>query len=89
MLEPRIRESVDAYVEPDASARMRHLERACADDVHLRTAGKLIEGRGELDALIADFQRRQPGARAAFASASDVGRIRFLLTFVGATVPPR
>ena len=38
----------------------------------MRTPGKRIAGRGELDALIADFQRRRPGERAVLSSAIDV-----------------
>ena len=86
----------------------------------MRTPGKRIDGRGELDALIADFQERRPGERAVLSSAVDVqgnvfryagmvegstrarggevfdagecdddGRIRLLLTFVGAVLPAR
>ncbi len=60
-----------------------------------------LQGRGELDDLIADFQKRCPTDRAAFASAIDVqggsafdagecdddGRIHLLLTFAGASLP--
>lgn len=76
MIETRIRESVDAFVaawnEHDAAARMRLLERACTDDVVMRTPGRRTNGRAELDALMADFQRRQPNKRAVFASRVDV-----------------
>jgi hypothetical protein len=116
-----IRASIEAYVaawnERDAAQRMRLLERACAEDLVLRTPGKRIEGRAALDALIADFQARRPGERAVLSSAIDIqgnlfrysgivqgsavargdtldtgeaddmGRIRLLLTFVGATLP--
>lgn len=121
MIDARIRASIEAYVaawnEHDAAQRMRLIEQACAEDLVLRTPGKRISGRGELDALIADFQRRRPGERAVLSSAIDVqgcvfrysgivegatvargdtldagecdedGRIRLLLTFVGATLP--
>jgi hypothetical protein len=96
---------------------MRLIEQDCAEDLRMRTSGKRIDGRGALDALIADFQRRRPGERAALSSAIDIqghvfryagivegstvargdafdagecdddGRIRFLLTFVGAALP--
>lgn len=124
MNEARIRASIEAYVaawnERDAAQRMKLIERACAEDLLMRTPGKRIAGRAELDALITDFQRRLPGARAVFASAIDVqgtvfrysgvvegatlpnggeafdagacdddGRIRVLLSFVGAALPSR
>ncbi len=80
MSEARIRASVEAFVaawnERDAEARMRLIERGCAEDVVMRTSGRRVEGHGELDALIADFQARHPGARAVLASAVDVqGRL--------------
>lgn len=124
MIQARIRASIEAYVaawnERDAAQRMRLLEQACAEDLLMRTPGKRIGGRGELDALIADFQQRRPGERAVLSSAVDVqgnvfryagivegstiarggetfdagecdedGRIRLLLSFVGAELPPR
>jgi hypothetical protein len=76
MIESRIRASIEAYVaawnEPDAAQRMRLLERACAEDLRMRTPGKRIDGRAELDALIADFQQRRPGERAVLSSDIDV-----------------
>ncbi len=122
MNEARIRASIDAYVaawnEHDAVQRMRLIEHACAENLLMRTPGKRIDGRSELDALIADFQRRRPGDRAVLSSAIDVqgnvfryagvvegstnsrggetfdagecdedGRIRLLLSFVGAALP--
>jgi hypothetical protein len=122
MNEARIRASIEAYVaawnEHDAAQRMRLIEQACAEDLLLRTPGKRIDGRGELDALIADFQQRRPGGRAVLSSTVDVqgnvfryagiledstigrggetldagecdddGRIRVLLSFVGAALP--
>jgi hypothetical protein len=123
MIEARIRASIEAYVaawnEHDAMERMRFIEEACTEDLIMRTPGKRIVGRGQLDALIADFQRRRPGERAVLSSAIDVqgtvfryagiveggtvargdtldagecdedGRIRVLLTFVGAALPSR
>ena len=125
MIEARIRASIEAYVaawnERDAAQRMRLIEQACAADLLMRTPGKRISGRGELDALIADFQQRRPGERAVLSSAIDVqgnvfryagvvegsttsarggetfdagecdedGRIRLLLSFVGAALPSR
>jgi hypothetical protein len=124
MIEARIRASIEAYIaawnEHDAAQRMRLIEQACAEELIMRTPGKRIEGRGALDALIADFQHRRPGARAVLSSAVDVqgnvfryvgmvegatiarggetfdagesdedGRIRLLLTFVGAALPSR
>lgn len=72
----RIRASIEAYVaawnERDAAQRMRFIEQACADDLILRTAGRRIEGRAQLDALIADFQQRRPGERAVLVSEIDV-----------------
>lgn len=76
MSETRIRASIEAYVaawnEHDAAKRMQLLEEACAEDLVLRTPGRRIQGRRELDALIADFQRRCPDVRAVFSSAIDV-----------------
>lgn len=123
MIGARIRASIEAYVaawnEHDAAQRMRLIEQACAEDLVMRTPGKRIEGRRELDALIADFQERRPGERAVLSSAIDIqgnvfryagmvegsasargdtldtgesdddGRIRLLLTFVGAALPSR
>ena len=124
MIEARIRASIETYVaawnEYDAAQRMRLIEQACARDVLMRTPGRRVEGCAALDALMADFQRRQPGMRAVFSSAIDVqgyafryagmvedatgarrgetfdagecdedGRIRVLLTFVGAGLPAR
>jgi hypothetical protein len=115
----RVRASIEAYVaawnERDGATRMKLLEQCCAEDFRLCTPGKRVNGRVELDALIVDFQRRRPGARAVFSSAIDVqgnvfryagrvegapggdvldtgectddGRIRVLLTFVGANLP--
>ncbi|MFO0668103.1 MAG: hypothetical protein U0235_00560 [Polyangiaceae bacterium] len=72
----RIRASIEAYIaawnEPDSASRAQLLERACADDLVVRTGGKRMIGRGELDALIVDFQRRRPGNRAVLASVVDV-----------------
>jgi hypothetical protein len=121
MIEARIRASIEAFVaawnERDAAQRMRLIEHACAEELVMRTPGRRIEGRRELDALIADFQQRRPGERAVLSSAIDVqgllfryagivegstiargdtldageadddGRIRVLLTFVGAALP--
>lgn len=92
MIEERIRASIEAYIaawnEQDAAQRMRLIERACAEDLRLRTPGKRIEGRGELDALIADFQRRRPGERAVLSSGIDVQGSVFRYTgeVEGATV---
>jgi hypothetical protein len=85
---------------------MRLIEQDCAEDLRMRTSGKRIDGRGALDALIADFQRRRDiqghvfryagiveGSTVARGDAFDAGecdddgRIRFLLTFVGAALP--
>jgi ketosteroid isomerase-like protein len=124
MIEARIRASIEAYIaawnEHDAAERMRLIARACAEDLLMRTPGKRIDGRAQLDALIADFQQRRPGERAVLSSAIDVqgnvfrcagivegssiarggdtldagecdedGRIRLLLSFVGAALPSR
>ncbi|HSO34606.1 MAG TPA: nuclear transport factor 2 family protein [Labilithrix sp.] len=124
MIGTRIRASIEAYIaawnEHDAARRMRLIEQACAEDLRMRTPGKRIDGRAELDALIADFQQRRPGERAVLASAVDLqghvfryagvvegsptaragetfdagecdenGRIRLLLSFVGAALPSR
>src|SRR5262249_48945912 len=106
---------IAAWNERDATRRMRLLEQACADDLVLRTSGRRVGGRAELDAMIAAFQRRCPGDRAVLSSPIDVqgnlfrytgivegptvgdafdagecdddGRIRVLLTFVGAALP--
>jgi hypothetical protein len=122
-LEMRIRTSIEAFVaawnERDPERRMRLIEQGCAEDVAVRTPGRRIDGRAALDALMADFQRRQPDKRAVFTSGVDVqghsfryagmiedaitnarggetfdagacdddGRIRFLLSFVGAELP--
>jgi hypothetical protein len=123
MNDARIRASIEAYVaawnERDPARRMRLIEQACAEDLHMRTPGSLIDGRAQLDAFIADFQRRRPGERAILATAIDVqghafryagvvegapvargdtletgecdeaGRIRLVLSFVGAALPSR
>ncbi len=124
MIAARIRASIEAYVaawnERDAAQRIRLIEQACAEDLRMRTPGKRIDGRAELDALIADFQVRRPGERAVLLSIIDVqghvfrfagrveggaitpggnafdagecdddGRIRVLLSFVGADLPSR
>jgi hypothetical protein len=92
VIEARIRASIEAYVaawnERDGARRMRLIEQACAEDVHMRTPGKRIDGRGELDALMADFQRRRPGERAALASSVDVqGTVfRYVGTVEGSTI---
>jgi hypothetical protein len=120
--EARARASIESFVaawnEHDAARRMQLIEHACAEELIMRTPGKRIDGRAQLDALIADFQRRRPGERAVFASTIDFqgdlfryagtvegattarggdvldtglcdddGRIRILLTFVGAALP--
>ena len=76
MTAARIRASIEAYVaawnERDAAQRMRLIEQGCAEDLVMRTPGKRINGRGQLDALIASFQERRPGERAVLASAVDV-----------------
>jgi hypothetical protein len=76
MLDARIRTSIEAYVaawnELDGAERARLIERACAEDVLVRTPGRRVVGRAGLDALMADFQGRRPGARAVFSSAVDV-----------------
>lgn len=76
MSEARIRASIEAYVaawnEHDAARRMRLIEQACAEDLAMRTPGRRVDGRGQLDALIADFQARRPDLRAVFTSAIDV-----------------
>lgn len=122
MTDARIRASIEAYVaawnEHDATKRMHLIDQACAEDVHMRTSGKPIDGRQALDAWMADFQKRRPGSRAVFSSGIDIqgsvfrytgvaedsagarggetfdagacdeeGRIRFLLSFVGTSVP--
>ena len=123
MNEARIRASIEAYVaawnERDAAQRMRLIEQACAEDLHMRTPGKRIDGRAQLDALIADFQdgaresarsSRAPSTSRATSFAipgsskarrslrgdtldvgecDEDGRIRLLLTFVGAALPSR
>ena len=105
---------VAAWNEHDPVKRRQLIGAACTEDVALRTPGRRIHGREQLDALIADFQTRRPEARAAFTSPIDIqgtifrytgivegttattldtgecddeGRIRVLLTFVGAELP--
>ena len=123
MIETRIRASIEAYAaawnEHDPAQRGRLIEQACAEDLVMRTSRARIEGRSALDALIADFQKRHPGASVVFTSDIDIqgdlfrfsgrveastiaggaaldagecgedGRIRLLLTFIGATLPSR
>src|SRR5678815_1762474 len=76
MSEARIRVSIEAYIaawnETNPKQRVRLIEQACTNDVVMRTPGKRIEGRGELDSLIADFQRRRPGERAVLSSVIDI-----------------
>ncbi len=117
----RIQANIEAYVaawnEHDAAVRMQLVAKSCTGDVVMCTAGRRIRGHAELDAMMADFQRRRPHWRAVFSSAIDVqgnlfrytgavegpsaaggdafdagecdddGRIRLLLTFVGAGLP--
>lgn len=122
MSDAPIRANIETYVaawnETDAAKRMQLIERCCTEDVRMCTPSRRVHGRAELDALIADFQRRRPGQRAVFSSAVDIqgnvfrytgrvdggaaapggdaldtgeasddGRIRVLLTFVGAALP--
>ncbi len=72
----QIRASTEAYIaawnEHDTEKRARLLEKACADDLVLLTAGRRVTGRGELATMIADFQRRHPEARAVLSSGIDV-----------------
>ncbi len=72
----QIRASIEAYIaawnEHDTEQRARLLEKACADDLVLLTAGRRVTGRGELATMIADFQRRHPEARAVLSSGIDV-----------------
>jgi hypothetical protein len=92
MHEARIRGSIEAFVaawnEHDVARRMQLIEQACAEDLLMRTPGKRIHGRRELDALIADFQQRRPGERAVLASAIDIqGHVfRYVGKVDGATV---
>lgn len=76
MIERRIRASIEAYIaawnECDAAKRTVLIQQACAEDLRMRTSGKRIDGRAELDALIAGFQQRRPGARAVLSSVIDV-----------------
>jgi hypothetical protein len=76
MFEARVRASIEAYVaawnERDATNRMRLIEQACAENLLMRTPGKRVNGRGELDALIAAFQQRCPGQRAVLSSVIEV-----------------
>ncbi|CAN5554887.1 hypothetical protein BH09MYX1_BH09MYX1_10610 [soil metagenome] len=93
MVEARIRASIEAYVaawnERDPAKRAGLIEQSCAAELHMRTPGKLIEGRAQLDALMADFQRRCPEARAVLASSIDVQSNVFRYTGIveGATFP--
>jgi hypothetical protein len=91
--EARIRASIDAYIaawnERDAGLRMQLVERACAADLVMRTPGRRVEGRRALDALMADFQARCPGARAVLASGIDIqGSVfRYVGVVEGVTLP--
>jgi hypothetical protein len=93
MIETRIRSSIEAYIaawnEPDAARRMHLLEQSCAEGLHLRTPGRRIEGRAELDALIAEYQKRRPNERALLSGPIDVqGSIfRYVGIVDGAPVP--
>ncbi len=72
----QVRASINSYIaawnEHDAAQRLRLIEQACAEDLLMRTGGRRINGRAELDALIADFQARRPGDRAVLASKIDI-----------------
>lgn len=72
----QIRANIEAYVaawnEGDETKRRGLLERSCAAAVVLRTGGRSVVGCDALGAMIADFQRRCPGQRAAFVGAIDV-----------------
>lgn len=75
-MEAQIRASIEAYIaawnELDGVRRKHLLEQACTEDLVLLTPGRRIDGRRELDAMMADYQRRRPGERAALASGIDV-----------------
>ena len=94
MSEARIRASVEGYVaawnERDVAKRKSFIERGCAEDLRMRTPGKRINGRAELDVLIADFQRRRPRERAVLLSVIDVqGHVfRFAGRVEGGPVTP-
>ncbi len=123
MGEDRMRICIDAYVaawnEMDGAKRRALIEAACSSELTMVTSGRRIAGRDELEAVIADFQRRRPGERVFLSSGVDIqgqlfrfagrtessmggppaegldtgecdddGRIRLILTFIGAA-PPR
>jgi hypothetical protein len=120
----RIRSSIEAYVaawnEHDADKRRALIEEACSEDLRIVAPNQVVAGRGELDALIADFHRRRPGDRGFLSSCVEIhhhafrfaariegssvaepvemldagecdadGRIRLILSFVGAAPPLR
>ena len=93
MTEARIRASIQTYIaawnERDAAKRMRLIDQACSEDLLMRTPGKRIAGRGDLDALIVDFQTRMPGARAVLSSPIEVqGHVfRYAGIVDGVTLP--
>lgn len=90
MTEARIRASIEAFIsawnEVDVLRRHQLLERACAHDIVFRTTGRRVEGRAELEALMADFRRRCPADRAELTSAVDVQGSLF--RYAGVVVGP-
>jgi hypothetical protein len=88
-----MRGSIEAFIaawnETDPAKRMALIERGCAEDVALRTPGRKVDGRAQLDALITDYQKRRPGERAALSSTIDIqGNIfRYTGVIEGAAVP--
>jgi SnoaL-like domain len=81
MDETTVRASIEAYVaawnETDAARRSALLEQACSEDIQLWTPGRRVAGRAALAAMMADFQARRPGWRAAFASSITVQGLVF------------
>lgn len=68
MSQERIRACIEAYVaawnERDPAQRRRLVEQACAEDLHMRTPGRLLEGRAQLEALLWTSMALENAARA-------------------------
>ena len=91
MSEARIRASVEGYIaawnERDGARRLRLIEQSCAPDLLLCTARRRARGRDQLDAMIADFQKRFPEGRAVLTSTVDVQGNLVRYAGVGEGVP--
>ncbi len=80
----QIRSAITTYIaawnEHDDAKRAELLTQSCTENVRMITAGKVISGRSELDALMRNFQHRCPDDRARLSSAIEVQHTAFRYT---------